>query len=282
MGDKSSGGQTMSQPRTGPGVLDGRAALVTAGASGIGLGIATRFVAEGARVLIADLDGAKAEAAAQRLGPLARAMAGDARDEEAQRRMVAGAVEFGGGRLDVAVNCAGFNRFGFILEQDVEDWRYVLEVCLTTAFLGIKHQAPAMTAGGSIINIASLNARQPAEGTAAYCSAKAGVSMLTQVAAMELGPRGIRVNAIGPGLIETPRTHEVIFTHPGLVEAFVEQTALGRYGLPADVAGVALFLASADSEWMTGQTLYIDGGASMRAFPERARFESARGGAKRG
>jgi 3-oxoacyl-[acyl-carrier protein] reductase len=268
------------QPPTGRGLLDSRAALVTAAGSGIGLGIATRFVAEGARVLLADVDGAKAEAAARGLGPLARALAADARNEEQQRRMVAAAVEHGGDRLDVAVNAVGFNRFGFILEQDVEDWRYVLDICLTTTFLGIKHQAPAMRDGGSIVNIASLNALQPAEGTAAYCTAKAGVSMLTQVAAMELGPRGIRVNAIGPGLIETPRTHEVIFKHPGLVEAFVQQTTLGRYGLPADVAGVALFLASDDSAWMTGQTLYIDGGASMRSFPDRASFEQARRGAE--
>lgn len=250
------------------GVLNGRAALVTAGASGIGLGIARRFVAEGARVLIADVDGDKADAAARALGPLAKALAVDVRDEDAQRRMVAGAVEFGGGRLDVAANCVGYNRFGLILEQAVEDWRYVVEICLTSVFLGIKHQAPAMSSGGSIINIASLNARQPAEGTAAYCSAKAGISMLTQVAAMELGPRGIRVNAIGPGLIETPRTHEVIFSRPGLVEAFVAQTALKRHGLPADVAGVALFLAADDSAWMTGQTLYIDGGASLKKYPE--------------
>ena len=261
--------------RTGRGVLEGPVALVSAGASGIGLGIATRFVAEGARVLLADVDGEKADRAARALGPLARAAVVDVKDEEAQRRMVSDALELGDGRLDVAVNCAGYNRFGFIMEQDVEAWRDVVEICLTSVFLGIKHQAAAMTAGGSIVSIASLNARQPAEGMAAYCSAKAGITMLTQVAAMELGSRGIRVNAIGPGLIETPRTSDVIFTRPGLVEAFVEQTALGRYGLPADVAGVALFLASDDSQWMTGQTLYVDGGASMRAYPNRARFESA-------
>ncbi len=217
---------------TGRGVLEDRAALVTAGASGIGLGIATRFVAEGARVLIADIDGERADAAARSLGPRARAAAVDVKDEGAQRRMVAEARALGGGRLDVAVDCAGYNRSGLIMEQDLEAWRDVVEICLTSVFLGIKHQAAAMTAGGSIINIASLNARQPAEGMAAYCSAKAGITILTQVAAMELGSRGIRVNAIGPGLIETPRTSEVIFTRPGLVEAFVEQTALGRYGLP--------------------------------------------------
>jgi 3-oxoacyl-[acyl-carrier protein] reductase len=261
--------------RIARGVLEGRTALVTAGASGIGLGIASRFVAEGARVLIADIDGEKGEAAARTLGRRATAATIDVTDEDAQRWMVERALELGGGRLDVAVNCAGYNRFGFIVEQDLEAWRDVLEICLTSVFLGIKHQAAAMTTGGSIINIASLNARQPAEGMAAYCSAKAGITMLTRVAAMELGPRGIRVNAIGPGLIETPRTSEVIFARPGLVEAFVEQTALGRYGLPADVAGVALFLASDDSQWMTGQTLYVDGGASMRAYPNRARFEAA-------
>ena len=263
------------QRDTGPGVLEGRSALVTAGASGIGLGIATRFVAEGARVLIADIDGEKAAAAARALGPLATAAAVDARDEDAQRQMVETALEYGSGRLDVAVNCAGYNRFGFIAELELEAWRDVVEVCLTTVFLGIKHQAAAMAAGGSIVNIASLNAQQPAVGMAAYCSAKAAIAMLTQVAALELGPRGIRVNAIGPGLVETPKTSSTIFTKPSLVEAFVEQTALGRYGLPDDVAGLALFLASDDSRWMTGQTLYVDGGASMRAYPDRSRFEPA-------
>ena len=147
----------------------------------------------------------------------------------------------------------------------------MVDVCLTGVFLGIKHEAQAMAAGGSIINIASLNARQPAEGMSAYCSAKAAVAMLTQVAALELGPRGIRVNAIGPGLIQTPATGG-IFGAPGLADAFVAETALGRFGLPEDVADTALFLASDASRWMTGQTLYLDGGASLRKYPELFRW----------
>jgi len=145
----------------------------------------------------------------------------------------------------------------------------VLDLCLTGVFLSVKHQARHMTAGGSIVNIASLNALQPAEGFAAYCSAKAGVAMLSTVAAMELGPRGIRVNAIAPGLIDTPLT--AMLNQPPFRDEFLDNTPLGRIGTTADVAAAALFLASDDSAWITGDLLLVDGGGHTKRYPELAR-----------
>lgn len=246
--------------------LAGKTALVTGGASGIGRGIARRFAAAGARVLVADLNAEGATAAAQEIGGGARPFVVDVRDEDGVARMVAAAVALGDGRLDVAVNNAGYGAFAPITGMDAATWRDVIDVVLTGVFLGIKHEGRVMGQDGSIINIASMNAVQPAEGMSAYCSAKAGVAMLTQVASMELGRQGVRVNAIAPGLIETLATG-AFFGLPALRDAFVHETSLGRYGLPEDVAGVALFLATEPSRWMTGQLLHIDGGATMRKYP---------------
>lgn len=126
--------------------------------------------------------------------------------------------------------------------------------------------------GGSIVNVASLNARQPGEGMAAYCAAKAGVEMLTKVAAMELGASGVRVNAIAPGLVDTPLT-AVLMQHP-FHDAFVENAPLGRSGTPDDVASMALFLASDESSWVTGDCLAVDGGAHMKRYPEMLQIAS--------
>ncbi len=248
------------------GELAGKTALVTGGASGIGAGIARRFAAAGAKVLVADLNEAGAAAVAGEIGGGAQPCSVDVRDEAQQQRMVAAALELGGGTLDIAVNNAGYGAFAPVTQMDVAAWRGVIDVVLTGVFIGIKHEGRAMTAGGSIINIASLNAVQPAEGMSAYCSAKAAVAMLTQVASMELGAQGVRVNAIAPGLIETPATGG-FFAVPELRDAFVDETSLKRYGLPADVADTALFLASDLSRWMTGQLLHLDGGATQRKYP---------------
>ncbi len=156
-----------------------------------------------------------------------------------------------------------------VQDYPAEDFRHVVDICLTGTFLCIKHQARQFIAagtGGSIVNIASLNATQAAEGFAAYCSAKAGVVMLTQVAALELGRHNIRVNAIGPGLIRTPAT-EGLRSVPGLEDAFIAEAPLGRAGEPEDVASVATFLASDASALMSGQALYLDGGASLNKYP---------------
>jgi len=261
------------------GMLDGKVAIVTGGASGIGKAIVEAFVREGSRVIVGDVDGA---GIGRLIGELGHNQVDgaevDVRDEAAVERMVGQAVRRFG-RLDIAVNNAGVGGFAPIQAYPLEEWERVVGISLTGTFLCIKHEAARMMAqgkGGSIINIASLNAVQPAAGFAAYCAAKAGVAMLTKVAALELGRHGIRVNAIGPGLVHTPATAPMTAV-PGLEAAFIAETALGRAGEPEDVAGLALYLASDVSSLMTGQTLYIDGGASLKKYPELFSFVGGSG-----
>ena len=145
----------------------------------------------------------------------------------------------------------------------------MIDVCLTGVFLCIKHESKHLIeqgSGGSIINTASLNSIQATEGLAAYCSAKAGVAMLTKVSALELGRHNIRVNSIGPGLIRTPLT-EGLRDVPGLEDAFAAEAPLGRVGEPEDVAQLALWLASDASSLMTGQTVQLNGGADINKYP---------------
>ena len=242
-----------------------RVAVVVGGASGIGWATACVLAAEGARVTIADrnTDGAR-----QRAGELGEphAWAGvEVTDEEAVARLFDDVLAREGG-LDVVVNCAGFSGFGMITDLDAEQFRSVVDVCLTGGFLVIKHAGRHLREGGAIVSLTSLNARQPAIGMSAYCAAKAGLSMLTQVAALELGPRGIRVNAVAPGFVHTPLT-EGAAAIPGVVEEYVENTALGRAGTPEDVAAAVAFLCSPQSSWMTGEVLDLNGGAHLKRYP---------------
>ena len=250
--------------------LDGKVAIVTGGGSGIGKGAVEAFVAEGARVIVGDTDGDAIGALIGQLGHnYVDGAEVDVRDEGAVERMVAQAARRFG-RLDIAVNNAGVGGFSPIQNYKLEDWDHVLGISLTGTFLCIKHEAAqliAQGAGGSIINIASLNAIQATEGFAAYCAAKAGVAMLTKVAALELGRHKIRVNAVGPGLIHTPATAGMLAI-PGLEDAFVHEAPIGRSGEPQDIANLLVYLASDESTLMTGQTLYIDGGASLKKYPE--------------
>lgn len=252
------------------GKLEGKVAIVTGGASGIGKRTVELFVEEGARVIVGDLNADGIGALIAELGHnYVDGTTVDVRDEAAVERMVALAVRRFG-RLDIAVNNAGVGGFSPVQDYPLEDWDRVIGISLTGTFVCIKHEAKALIAqgqGGSIINIASLNATQATEGFAAYCSAKAGVAMLTKVAALELGRRKIRVNAIGPGLIHTPLT-EGMTAVPGLEAAFIREAPIGRVGEPEDIAQLALYLASDASSLMTGQTLYIDGGANLKKYPE--------------
>jgi len=253
------------------GSLDGKVAIVTGGASGIGKRTAEMFVEEGARVIIGDLNGDGVAAVVGQLGhDHADGMQLDIRDEDAVKQMVDQAFSRFG-RLDIGFNNAGIAGFSPVHLYPLEEWDRLLGVCLTGTFLCIKHEAGRLIAqgeGGSIINVASINAIQAAEGFAAYCSAKAGVAMLTKVAALELGRHRIRVNGIGPGVIRTPMTETPLAIVPGLEEAFVDEAPIGRVGEPEDIARLAVYLASDESSLMSGQTLLIDGGATLKKYPE--------------
>jgi NAD(P)-dependent dehydrogenase (short-subunit alcohol dehydrogenase family) len=255
---------------TAPGQrLEGKVGVVTGAASGIGRAIATRFVAEGATVVGGDVDEAGLAALASELGDRFVAAPGDVTVEDDQAALVATAVDRFGG-LDVAVANAGMGHFAPIVDHDLADWQRIVELCLTGVFLTVKHAGRAMRAGGrggSIVTMASLNAVQPAVGMSAYCSTKAAVSMLAEVAALELGPAGIRVNAIGPGLVRTGAT-DALWSLPGIVDAFVDNTAIGRFAQPEDVADLALFLASDESSFVTGSLYLVDGGAHTLRYPD--------------
>lgn len=237
-----------------------REAVVIGGASGIGWATAQALAAEGCRVTIADLN---ADAARDRASELGAAHATvDVTDEDSVQRLFDGI-----GPLDIAVNCAGFSNVGLITDMPAEDFRAVIDVCLNGAFIVAKHAGRHLREGGSLIQISSLNGRQPAAGMSAYCAAKAGLSMLTQVAALEMGPRGIRVNAVAPGFVHTPLTAAAASV-PGVVEDYVDNTALGRAGTPEDIANAVVYLSSPGSSWLTGEVLDINGGAHLKRYPD--------------
>lgn len=245
--------------------LDGTVALVVGGASGIGWATAQSFAAEGATVVIADLDAAAAEERAASL-PRAWAHHVDVTREE-QVAALLDAVREREARLDSVVSCAGVGHLAAIVDHDLADWQRVIDICLTGSFLVLKHAARAMADGGSIVNIASLNARQAAAGYAAYSAAKRGLTALSEIAALELGPRRIRVNTISPGLIDTPLT-DTLRAIPGVQQEFTDNTPLQRNGRPEDIAAVAVFLCSKLAEWTTGETVDVNGGGHLRRYPD--------------
>jgi NAD(P)-dependent dehydrogenase (short-subunit alcohol dehydrogenase family) len=254
-------------------ILADKVALVTGGASGIGREIARRFIEEGARVVVGDRDAATLYETARALGDACAAVEMDVSvDADVERAATLTVSRFGA--LDIGVNSAGLGVLAPLTDQTDAQWDSVVDVCLKGVFLSIKHEARQMIAGGTggvILNISSINARQPAEGLSAYCSAKAGVEMLTRCAAMELGPHGIRVVGIGPGLIDTPMT---AFQQewPMLRQEFVANIPLGRVGTPREVANAALFLVSDAASWISADTLFVDGGELTKKYPELGPF----------
>ena len=178
--------------------------VVVGGASGIGWAVAKGFAAEGRHVTIADRNAEGAAEKARELGAPHDAAHVDVTDEAS-----VAALFDQTGPIDVVVNTAGFGGFGRITEQPVEDFRAIVDCCLTGGFIVMKHAGRHLRDGGSLVSITSLNARLAAPGMSAYCAAKAGLAMLTQVGALEFGPRGIRVNAVSPGFVHTPLTELV-------------------------------------------------------------------------
>ena len=244
--------------------LEGRTAIVTGAGSGNGRGIALRLAEEGARVVAADTDLPSARETAElvsRAGGEAVAAHTDVtRREQALAVVETAQARFGG--VDVLVNNAGVETLAPVLELEESEWDRVLDTNLKGAFLCAQAAARAMVAAGTrgaIVNVASVNAKIALEGQAHYTSSKGGLIMLTKAMARDLAPHRIRVNAVGPGVIAT-KMSERSLADPERRAMLLSKVPLGRVGQPRDVANAVLFLASDEADYVTGTTLYVDGG----------------------
>jgi NAD(P)-dependent dehydrogenase (short-subunit alcohol dehydrogenase family) len=238
--------------------LDGRTAIVTGGGSGIGRAIASALSGAGATVAILDSNAEAAdEAAAQLDGIALRADVSDADQVQHAVIQVVGRT----GRLDILVNNAAIRHIAGFLEYPLEDWRRTLEVNLTGAFICARAVIPHMqqVGKGKIVNLASVAGELAVANRVAYTVAKAGIMMLTKTIAYELGSAGIYCNAIAPGVIETPLTKSY-FEDEAFSRLILDNTPMRRWGQPEDIAKPVLFLCSDASDFVNGDTLFVDGG----------------------
>jgi len=251
--------------------LDGKVAIVTGGAQGMGLAIARRYAEEGAKVVIADLNEVGAAAAAAEIGDeRAVGLAVDVRDQTQVQRMVDTAVaRFGG--LDILVNNAGVGKIISFLDTTEADWDFMFGInCkgLLWCSQAAARQMIAQGRGGKIVNLASQAGRRGEALVLAYCASKACVISMTQSMAMALAEHKINVNGIAPGIVDTPFWDEVDKQFAALLNmeigepkrTFIKSIPLGRIEQPEDVTGAAVFLASSESDYITQQTLNVDGG----------------------
>jgi NAD(P)-dependent dehydrogenase (short-subunit alcohol dehydrogenase family) len=256
--------------------LEGYGVLITGGGSGIGLGCAKRLLAGGAAaVTIVGRSEDRLKAAAAEVGDdRLHWIAGDVTDESAVARAVAAAAENAGGRLDGVVAAAGGSEhMGPIALANVEKFRSVLDVNVVGTFLTLKHAAPIMARAerGSFVGISSIAGAITHRYLGPYCVAKAGIDMLTRVAADELGPSRIRVNSIQPGLIDTELVAGITAGGP-VLDDYLAQMAIARVGTVEDIAGAVAYLIGPESTWVTGQVIAVDGGQTLRRGPDYTTF----------
>ncbi|NKR23797.1 SDR family oxidoreductase [Rhodococcus hoagii] len=253
--------------------FSGKTAAVTGAASGIGAAIARRLVAEGANVVGIDVDEGALATMAGELGTAFAVHRADVTNEaEIEAALSAGVERFDS--LELAFNVAGASRVSPMVDLDERDWDFTVDLVQKGVFLCTKHEARHMRAGGrggAIVNVASINARMPMVGGSPYATGKAGVEMFSKNAALELASDGIRVNAVLPGLVDTPLVAAVMGYAPAQ-EMFLERIPLGAPAVPDQVAGPCLYLASEDANYVTGTSLVVDGGWEVSNFPNVGRL----------
>lgn len=257
--------------------LAGTGALVTGGGSGIGLAIAQRLAADGATVTICGRTAARLDEAIGSLGAIdgagsVHAQVADVSDEGAVADAVEAAADHAGGPLGVVVaNAGGSSSIGPVTELDLDAWRDTLAVNLTGTLLTLKHGAASLVrnGGGAFVAVSSTAGSLVHPWFGAYGPAKAGIDQLCRQAADELGPSGVRVNAVRPGLIRTDLVEFITAGGP-VLESYRENTPIERIGEPTDIAALVRFLVGPEATWLTGQTIAVDGGQSLRRGPSLA------------
>jgi NAD(P)-dependent dehydrogenase (short-subunit alcohol dehydrogenase family) len=247
--------------------IEGRRILITGAASGIGLATARLFVQEGARVAMLDRNAAGITAAAAEFGDAATPVVADVAQQSQVETAVSTAEQALGG-IDGVVNCAGIDLLRPFPEMTAADWRSIMAVDLDGPFFVCHAALPALTKAGAatIVNVASAAALRPLEHRTAYCSAKAAMVMFSKSLAVDLAPFNIRVNAICPGIIETPLFRQSYETAPdpqAELARIQDRYLIKRAGRPEEIAATALFLTSDESAYMTGSAIAVDGGRSF-------------------
>ena len=273
----------MASNNNAKGRMDGEVAVITGGASGIGRACGLRFAAEGASIVVADLNPDRAASVVEEITAMGRpavAVAVDTSSQEQNDAMAQAAVD-AFGRIDACVAAAGISHSGYVsreideqagndrfdrgdmffIDKSLESWQRVLDVNLTGVMLTNQAVARKMaeTGGGAIVNISSIAGTNVLKGSTDYCVSKAGVWMLTRCAALELSRYDIRVNAVGPGYIQTSMSGAVL-GNERWVAARERETPLGRLGVPDDIANACLYLCSDEASFVTGEIIFPDGG----------------------
>lgn len=247
------------------GKLEGRVALITGSARGLGAGMAQRFVELGAKVAVSDVLDEEGEKVAAGLGHDATFIPLDVTSEQGWERAVATVTGHFGG-LDVLVNNAGVVLMALIVETELADFRRVVEINQTGVFLGMRAAAPVMRPGSAIVNISSVDGLVGTPGLIAYVASKFAVRGMTKVAAMELAGRGITVNSIHPGTVDTPMLNDPLVAESGALDLIMGRIPLNRVAHPNEVADTAAFLASEESRYCTGSEFTIDGGLTAGTY----------------